>query len=99
MLCEIVMFIAYTAASTREATLTGFELTFRISRSRAFHAQNSAILRLRGESSDECFGGIAQIYAVFVSEFVRNASRVRARPHPRNFREEGLWGREQLIVG
>ena len=73
------MLIIYAAASTREATLTGFEPTFRISRSCAFHAQNSAILRLRGESSNECFGGIAQIYAVFVSELVRNALRVRAR--------------------
>ena len=73
------MLIIYAAASTREVTLTGFEPTFRISRSCAFHAQNSAILRLRGESSNECFGGIAQIYAVFVSELVRNASRVRAR--------------------
>jgi hypothetical protein len=35
------------------------------------------MLHLRGESSNECFGGIAQIYAVLVSEFVRNASRAR----------------------
>jgi hypothetical protein len=71
------MLIAYAAASTGEATLTGFEADGAVSRSRAFHAQNCAMLHLRGESFNECFGGIAQFYAVSVSEFVRNASRAR----------------------
>jgi hypothetical protein len=56
---------------TRKATLTGFEADGAVSRSCAFHAQNCAILCLRGESADERLGGIAQIYAVSVSEFVR----------------------------
>jgi hypothetical protein len=78
LLCDRAMHFANSPSTTMEATLTGFEPEGAVSRSCAFHAQNCAMLHLRGESSDECFGGIAQIYAVLVSEFVRNASRARA---------------------